>query len=141
MAKPFVVILMGLFILIVSINHAIDHRAFANRGKKSVLEPIQEYSVVTRRRGNLPVESHLEADVKFLTESGELVFVHKKLTREMLDDLAANRPVEISYLPDDPKNARLSNEDPGDGKGGIGFAAVTLLVGIVWFRKASANLA
>jgi hypothetical protein len=139
MAKPFVVILAGLFMLIVSINHAIDHRAFNSRGKEAVLEPIEKYSVVTRKRGTLPVDSHLEADVKFLTESGELVFVHKKLTQEMLEDLAAKRPVAIRYLPDDPKNARLSNENPGDGKGGIGFAVVTLLVGIVWFRKASAN--
>lgn len=135
MLKPIAVFLFGLALTAISIKDTIDDRAFEDRGKTAVVDPIDHYTEVTKKRRNTVESVSYKADLTFHTESGQAITVNKKISEEALQNFQAGRPVTIRYLPDNPLNTRLGNETRLGGAGSIGFWTLIALVGAFWFRR------
>lgn len=135
MLKSFVIILIGSVMAIWTAKDAIDDGKFERYGKTAVVEPLEKYTEITKKKGGQTTVNY-EADFKFRTESGQPVTVKRHLPVEMLQKFSAGKPVLIYYLPDNPRNVRLDQQTGRMGGGvGIGFWVLIMLAGVFWFRR------
>lgn len=137
MGKSIYFILVGTGILVMSLNQNANTRAFEKRGKQAEAQAASNTYTEVKVRERGPAghikREFVELDLKFTTESGELIIVKKEITDEMLATLIRNKSLPIRYVSDKPTKTRLSNESNDDGMGGILFGAAVLLFGILWY--------
>lgn len=115
-----------------------ENRAFAARGQRVLVDPIEAYTARTSTTTQLGVvvneQTSNSAELFFHIDDGRRVRVNRVVPDDVLARLMAGADVYMEYLPDAPESARFE----GEARAAFAPAAAGLLVAaatIVFWRK------
>lgn len=98
-------VIAGLTLIFFGFQERSDLSRIQKQGKRTIVEPIAQYKEV-KRKGS----TRYSAEFHFTTEDGQQIVTHHSFPAEVLADFEAGRPVEIVYLPGDPRTFAFARE-------------------------------
>lgn len=115
-----------------------ENRAFAARGRRALVDPIEGYTerTTTTRQLGVAVNERTSntAELFFHVDDGRRVRVNRVVPDDVLPKLVAGADVYLEYLPENPEGARFAGYTRAPlGATAAGLAA--LAITIVLWRK------
>lgn len=129
-------LLIASWLFFMSYQKYSEESALASRGKPAVVDPIREYTEITKMRSG---NKRIEATLTFKTAEGVPVSVKREIPEEVLARFASGQPVTITYVPANPRITSLPGERPHVG----GFMIVLgiVLLGYAAWKALSSGTA
>lgn len=122
-------IIIGFVSLGFSFGEWREYRTIDKRGIEATVATPNTYKRIKQRFGD-----NYKVDLKFKTESGNMINVSRLVSRAVIDQFESGQIVKVKYLPEDTSMLRVAGDSNKDMWLAVAFGLFFLGVGVVMFR-------
>jgi hypothetical protein len=122
-------IVIGFVSLGFSVGEWREDRKIDKQGVEATVATPSTYKRIKQRFGD-----NYKVDLKFKTESGNMITQSRLVSRGVIDQFESGQIVKVKYLPEDTSMLRVAGDSNKDMWLALAFGLFFLGVGVVMFR-------